>query len=187
MRRVMPVLRPKELEERGILSAAELMAVSARTAPKGRGLDYISTALLLGKDKEKLAEEMKRIGEERESYIFERDANCVKRSDAVLIVGVRGREPKGLNCGACGFPSCEEFERAKKERRDFSGPNCVFYMLDLGIAIGSAVKTASLLNVDNRVMYTVGVAAVRLGLLDADVIIGIPLSSTGKNIFFDRK
>jgi len=32
-------------------------------------------------------------------------------------------------------------------------------------------------------MYTLGAAAKELELLDADVIIGIPLSVTGKNIY----
>ncbi len=38
-------------------------------------------------------------------------------------------------------------------------------------------------------MYTIGMAAVQLELLGPEVKIahGIPLSATGKNIFFDRK
>jgi len=56
----------------------------------------------------------------------------------------------------------------------------------LGIALGSAVKTAADLNIDNRMLYTMGAAAKELGLLDADVFIGIPLSVSGKNILFDR-
>ena len=59
-------------------------------------------------------------------------------------------------------------------------------LLDLGIALGSAVKQASKLNIDNRMMYTIGVAAKKTGLLDSDVIIGIPLSVTGKSPYFDR-
>jgi uncharacterized ferredoxin-like protein len=59
--------------------------------------------------------------------------------------------------------------------------------VNLGIAIGSAVKTAQILNVDNRVMFSVGVAAQELGLIQADVVYGIPLSATSKNIYFDRK
>jgi uncharacterized ferredoxin-like protein len=35
-------------------------------------------------------------------------------------------------------------------------------------------------------MYTIGAAAKALNLLEADVIIGIPLSAAGKNIYFDR-
>jgi len=63
----------------------------------------------------------------------------------------------------------------------------MFQAMDLGIALGSAVKLASDLSVDNRIMYTIGAAAKKSGLLDSDVIIGIPLSVSGKNIYFDRK
>jgi uncharacterized ferredoxin-like protein len=56
----------------------------------------------------------------------------------------------------------------------------------MGIAIGSAVKTASLHNADNRIMYRLGVVAREAGLVDWDFVMGIPLSATGKNIFFDR-
>lgn len=61
-----------------------------------------------------------------------------------------------------------------------------FKLIDLGIAIGSAAKIASEMNVDNRIMFSVGMAAQELKLLDAEVVLGIPLSIKGKNIFFDR-
>jgi uncharacterized ferredoxin-like protein len=61
-------------------------------------------------------------------------------------------------------------------------------LLDLGIALGSAAKTAMDLNVDNRIMYRIGVAATRLGYLPgSSVVMGIPLSVKGKNIYFDRR
>ena len=63
----------------------------------------------------------------------------------------------------------------------------MFQLVDLGIALGSAVKLASDLSVDNRMMYTIGSAAKAQKLLDSDVIIGIPLSVSGKNPYFDRK
>jgi uncharacterized ferredoxin-like protein len=70
---------------------------------------------------------------------------------------------------------------------DFMGPTCVFKALDLGIALGSAVKTAGMLNVDNRIMYRIGAAAMKLRLLpEATVVIGIPLSAKGKSIYYDR-
>ncbi len=56
----------------------------------------------------------------------------------------------------------------------------------MGIALGSAVKTAGMLNVDNRIMYRAGVVARELGMIDADVVMGIPLAATGKSIYFDR-
>jgi uncharacterized ferredoxin-like protein len=57
----------------------------------------------------------------------------------------------------------------------------------MGIAVGSAVKVASIHNIDNRIMYRVGVLARKMGLIDADIVIGIPLSVTGKSIYFDRR
>jgi len=40
--------------------------------------------------------------------------------------------------------------------------------------------------VDNRIMYRIGVVARKMKLIEGDVVLGIPLSATGKNIFFDR-
>jgi uncharacterized ferredoxin-like protein len=62
----------------------------------------------------------------------------------------------------------------------------MFQLTDLGIALGSAAKTAGILNIDNRIMYTIGAAARRLKLLGSDVIMGFPLSVTGKSPYFDR-
>ena len=45
---------------------------------------------------------------------------------------------------------------------DFFGLTCLFKALNLGIALGSAVRTASILNVHNRIMYCVGTAALKL-------------------------
>jgi len=36
-------------------------------------------------------------------------------------------------------------------------------------------------------MYTAGLAAKRLGLVDADIVVGVPLSAKAKTIYFDRK
>ncbi|RLI27792.1 hypothetical protein DRO53_04465 [Candidatus Bathyarchaeota archaeon] len=184
----MPVEAGEKAEREYVLEAGRLMVISARTAPKSRGEDDILAALIHGEEKEKLAEEMFKLAEERKGT-WRRDAISVQNSDAVILLGVRGAKPLGLSCGACGYKNCEEYGKAeKKPGRDFRGPLCLFKILDLGIALGSAAKTASLLNVDNRIMYRVGVAAMRLGLMpEADVIMGIPISARGKNIYFDRK
>jgi len=60
-------------------------------------------------------------------------------------------------------------------------------MMDIGVALSSAAKTASLLNVDNRVQQRVGAAARALGFINAEVVMGIPVSITGKSIYFDRQ
>jgi uncharacterized ferredoxin-like protein len=178
----------KEFEKEAVSIAAKLMLAAARTAPKTKGIDSIVTRIVNDEEKERIALEMERIAGERRVGFFERDAKNLRKSSAVVLIGAKTSEPVGLNCGACGYDNCEEFKGVKREEgQDYVGPACIFKVMDLGIALGSAVKIASDLAVDNRMMYSVGSAARKLGLIDADIVIGIPLSVSGKNIYFDRK
>ncbi len=187
-------LTSEQAEREATRVAATIMASSARTAPKGRGVDSVQTAIIEGDDIEALAQAMEDKAEEKPVYlspVFARDARNLRTSTCVLLVGVTG-EPKKidqpLDCGACGYDTCRRLLKARRrDGSDFSGPLCVFQAIDLGIALGSAAKLASELNIDNRLMYTVGAAAKRLGFLGADVVIGIPLSTGGKNPYFDRQ
>lgn len=162
------------------------MAVAARTAPKAVGKDFIEIKLLTDSEKVTLGNDMVQVGKDRHIWGFERDGRNVLDSDAVLLIGLLPHDGAGLNCGGCGYETCAEFN-AKEHSGDFEGPNCALRVLDMGIAMGSAVKIASELNVDNRIMYRIGVSARRTGLAKACLVHGIPLSATGKNIFFDRQ
>jgi len=164
----------------------ELMTVSARTAPKAGGQDYIEVTLLGDSERITLGNDMIQIGKERTNSGFMRDGHNVLDSDAVVLIGLLPHKGLGLNCGACGYATCKEFNE-KAFSGEFKGPNCVIRALDLGIALGSAAKQAGEMNVDNRIMYRIGVSARRLGLGGANVSHGIPLSATGKSIFFDRQ
>jgi len=182
-----PVIESKDAEKEAILEAAKLMLVAARTAPKSAGIDDILTLIVCGREKDALADEMEEIAEQRKSDGFRRDAKNVRDSEAIVLIGARGCKSFGLNCGACGHDTCKDFEKARKAGGDFVGPTCLFKALDMGIALGSAAKIASELNVDNRIMYRIGTAAVRLKMLpEANVAMGIPLSAKGKSIYFDR-
>ena len=183
-----PVIESKNGERDAILEAAKLMLIAARTAPKSGGIDDVLTIIVYGKEKDAIAEKMEEIARERKIENFKRDAKNVRDSEAVILIGVRGNKSFGFKCGACGYKSCKEFKKVKKKfGQDFFGPTCIFKALDLGIALGSAAKTASILDVDNRIMYRVGTAALKLKLLpEATVIMGIPMSASGKNIYFDR-
>lgn len=182
-------LNSEKAEREAVIAIAGLMAVSARTAPKTRGLDSIKTLILYGDELERLAKAMDERYEDDPDRLrfFKRNAEDVRNSVAVLLIGVTG-EPKKvespLNCGACGKNCLATLKAKKLDTGDARGPMCHFQSMDLGIALGSAVKAASDYNVDNRMMYSIGAAARRLKLLDADLVIGIPLSATGKNIYF---
>lgn len=171
-------------ERNAVERLAEEILVAARTAPKAKGVDDIVTAILDAQGKKKVIAEMRKLAGKREA--FGRDAKNLEQADGCVLIGVKYREPLGFNCGACGF-DCTTIKKAKKTDEEYSGPICAFKLMDLGIAVGSAVSRAKDLCIDNRVMYTIGSAARKAGIMDAQVVLGIPLSVKGKNIFFDRK
>lgn len=179
-------------EQNAVATVADLMALAARTAPKGKGIDTLEIRVLAKKDCKKLAAHLEKMGKDRNIGFFLRDAKNIADSDACVLVGSQGDTVAGINCGGCGFASCADFEKARKKQKPgkttYAGPNCVIRMADLGIAVGSAVKTAQVHNADNRIMYSGGAAARDMGLLpkECTVVYAIPLSGTGKNIFFDR-
>ena len=105
----------------------------------------------------------------------------LRKCEYAVIIGTKV-SPLGLKyCGNFGFADCAE-------KRKYEKVPCAFNTTDLGIAVGSAVSMAMERRVDNRVMYTIGMAAKERKLLgnEAEVIFGIPLSVSSKNPFFDR-
>ena len=174
----------KEEEVRGtaVWAAAEEVMLAIRTAPKTRGQDRLTILLADADEKEMLAAKMDEIYEKSggQRPTFTRDAKGVMAASAVLLIGVK-TGPFGLDCGYCGYPTCAE-------KSKFPCP-CAFASIDLGIGAGVAAVKLAEKHIDNRMMFSMGLAAIRLGWFDADVTmaLGFPLSVSGKNPFFDRK
>ncbi|HIW98278.1 MAG TPA: ferredoxin [Candidatus Tidjanibacter gallistercoris] len=174
------ILRENESREEYVMSVARAMMTAARTAPKGCGVDNLEIAALGLSRIARLARKMREVGERDGKAFFLRDADNVEHAQAVVLIGTR-HAVRGLNCALCGYPTC-------REKRD-GAPSvpCVFDVTDLGIAVGSAVSVAAECRVDNRILYSAGVAARELGFLDdCPIVYAVPLSVSGKNIFFDR-
>lgn len=164
-----------------ILTIAEFMILSAKTAPKARGIDNLIFHIVNKDGLNNLADQMIATGEKTSRpHVFKRDADSVRNSSCVLIIGST-YQTLDLDCGFCGLPTCAQAGN--------SGVTCAYNTGDLGIAIGSAVNTANVFHIDNRIMYTVGYTAIKDSLLPGNTraAFGIPLSATGKNPFFDRK
>jgi uncharacterized ferredoxin-like protein len=162
--------------EEGIRLVAELMCISARSAPKAGGEDYLTIKSCSREEIKSIAKSMIDFGEKRSKDKFIRDGTSLLKSKGLVLIGLKPHPPAGWNCGACGR-DCKNFPE---------GSNCAFRLIDLGIAVGSAAKTASLHNVDNRIMYRVGEIAKDTKVMEANFVLGIPLAVTGKNIYFDR-
>ncbi|MDI9642208.1 MAG: DUF2148 domain-containing protein [Archaeoglobales archaeon] len=178
------VQNEKDFAEEAVRISAYLMAESARTAPKSKGIDDLEILYFGREEIERIAKKMEEFAREDENFL--RDADSLRKAKGILLIGVKGGKALGINCGACGFKSCAEFEKAKREELKFKGPNCAFKLVDLGIALGSAVKLSAMLGVDTRIMYRIALAVKKLGLTESDVAFAIPMAVEGKNPFFDR-
>jgi uncharacterized ferredoxin-like protein len=169
------------LEREAARTVVRLMAAAARTSPKTRGLDNIRVRVVEDDaSRDRLVARMREIARRENRPGLERDAGNISASPAILVVGVVAKTA-GLDCGFCGHPTCDALEQACGV--------CAFNSMDLGIASASAASVAAHHHLDNRLMYSIGKAALDLGLFPQEVVqaLGIPLSVTGKSPFFDRK
>lgn len=169
----------RNYREESVLAATQQIMIAARTAPKSRGVDLVEVCTVTGEEKQCIVDEMRRIAEEENIQFFFRDALNLEQAQAVVLIGSHCQN-LSLNCGRCGFATCAAKPTAVP---------CVFNTIDVGIAIGSACRTAMQLCVDSRVMYSVGRAAQNLGYPDneSDYVCALVLSVSSKSPFFDRK
>lgn len=176
------IYQSKDMEERAVLQTAAAMCAAARTAPKAHGKDIIHTLVLTGEDKERLAERMEKVGlremGDKMPTWYGRDAENVRKAQAVVLIGADRKQLGVPHCGYCGFTDCAGCQ--EKEG------SCSFAYVDLGIAVSSAVSIAASANVDTRIMFSIGKTAMEMDFAKDVVWLGIPVSVSGKNIFFDR-
>jgi len=184
-----------------VRQVGQLMAAAAMTAPKSGGqllaagaACFLETVLVddpatLGR----LAAWMRARGKERREAIWFRDAVAAEALDGVLFVGLVNPYPPNYDCGACGYATCAEFLHATKTLREesagleFAAPTCTLRAADLGVAVGSAARTAALHCVDCRCQTRIAVAARKLGVVQADLAVALSLSLTHKAVTFDRR
>jgi uncharacterized ferredoxin-like protein len=184
-----------------VRQVGQLMAAAAMTAPKSGGQllaagapTFLETVLVdAPATLTRLAEWMRARGTERREAIWFRDADAAQALDGVLFVGLTNPYPPNYDCGACGYATCAEFLHATKHQRaesaelEFTGPTCTLRAVDLGVAVGSAARTAALHCVDCRCQTRIAVAARKLGIIHPDLAVALSLSLTHKAITFDRR
>jgi uncharacterized ferredoxin-like protein len=184
-----------------VQQVAKLMAAAAITAPKSGGQlflagkpNFMETVVVSDATaRHELSEWLRARGKERRETIWFRDADVAEAVDSILFVGISGWYPPNYDCGACGYATCAEFLHETSQLRhqsaelEFAGPTCNLRDIDLGIAVGSAAKTAAIHSIDCRCQTRVAVAARKLGVIKADIAVALSLSMTHKAIGFDRR
>src|SRR5207245_9630415 len=182
-------------------NVAKMCAVSAMTAPKSGGQlflkgskPFIETAIV--KDKEtlhRLAEWLRARGTTLKNPIFFRDADTAEKVDLILFIGLEKWYAPLYDCGACGYGTCNEFRRASPAHHtaesqdwEFLGPICQIRCIDLGIAVGSAAKLASINNVDTRCQTRVAAAPRHLRINHSHLAVALTMSVTKKSTLLTK-
>ena len=192
----------EELRADTVRQVAKLMAAAAITAPKSGGQlflagkhTFMETVIVDDADtKGRFAAWMRARGAERRERIWFRDAEVAEAVDAILFVGPAPNwYPPNYDCGACGHATCAEFLHATNKLREdsgeleFTGPVCNLRDVDLGIAVGSAARTAALHCIDCRCQTRAATAARKLGVITSHHAVALSLSMTHKAVGFDRR
>src|SRR4051794_18468791 len=159
------VMDQHEIFMDAIRHVAKLCAAAAMTAPKSGGqlflkgaTPFIETVIVEDKPTlKRLADWLRERGQKHKEPIWFCDADTAEKLDLVLFIGLAEWYPPQYDCGACGYGTCAEFLQARPSYKakasadwEFDGPICQIRCIDLGIAVGSAAKTASLNNIDTR-------------------------------------
>ena len=175
--------------------AARLMLASGTTTPRVGGVGECTIHIVDDEcDIEDICQKMEDMADIKKSWaFFRRDAAMVRDADAVLIgPSLRSlTDPADINCNMCGKLVCEYLKDEEKLPADpevaFTGPLCTFRAANIAYAVDGMVSQARNLGIDYGVYWSVGAAALRMGLLPraTGFALAVAISITEKSPFRD--
>ncbi|MDD1652727.1 MAG: DUF2148 domain-containing protein [Methanomicrobiales archaeon] len=174
----------------GLNQAVDLMAVAAHNSFRFGGSN---TVRIISADKEEMtniAEFCYSMGDM--SPLAARDGRflmeLVKEPCAMLVLGDKRKSDFNYDCGACGYRTCGEMNRAEcVEALTANGPSCQFKNMNVNMATNAAAAMAWRLGLHCRVFSTLGMAAFALKVIDGvDFAVAVCVSVAKKDPFFDR-
>lgn len=186
----MAIREMDELVQGGMDRALELMTVAAKTSFRFGSRNTLKIISITGPEIEQLGEYCFSLGDM--APLAARDGrfamDLVKEPSALLIIGDKRQSLFNYNCGACGYRTCAELNKAEMvESLTSNGPSCIFRNINIHIAADAAAAMAWRLGLHCRVFSTLAFAAKALEILpDTDIIVSVAVSAAKVDPFFDR-
>ena len=175
--------------------AARLLLASGTTTPRVGGVGECTIHIVDDEcDIEDICQQMEALAAVKKSWaFFRRDAAMVRDADALLIsTSLRSlTDPADINCNMCGKLVCEYLKEEEKLPADpdvaFTGPLCTFRAANIAYAVDGIVSQARNLGIDYGVYWSVGAAAMRMGILPraTGFALAVAISITEKSPFRD--
>jgi uncharacterized ferredoxin-like protein len=186
----MAIRNMEELVQSGLDRAIELIVLAAHNSYR---FDARNTLKIISVGKEEMEEiaqfaysmaDMSPLTARDGRHVVE----LIKEPCALLIFGDSRKSPFNYNCGACGYRTCKELNRAEPtESLLAEGPSCQFKNLNLNIAVSAAAAMAWHLGLHNRVFSTLAFGARALEIIEGvDIVTTLSVSAAKKDPYFDR-
>ncbi len=176
-------------------AAARLILASGTTSPRVGGVGECTIHIIDDEcDIEDICQQIEKMGEVKKPWdFFKRDAAILRDADALLITtSLRSlTDPSDINCNLCGKLVCEYLKEEEKlpveDDVAFTGPLCTFRAANVAYAIDGMITQARNLGIDYGVYWSMGAAAMRMGILPKDTgfAMGVAISITEKSPFRD--
>ncbi|MCP4692393.1 MAG: hypothetical protein GY859_30385 [Desulfobacterales bacterium] len=186
----MAIKEMSDLVQKGLDRAVELMVLAAHNSFRFNDRNTVKMITVDGEDLEQIAEYCFSLGDM--SPLAARDGRhlvqLAKEPCSLLIMGDKRKSDFNYNCGACGYRTCAEMNKAEEvESLTANGPSCLFKNINLNIASNAAASMAHRMGLHCRVFSTLAFAALALEVIeDVDICVSVSVSAAKKNPYFDR-
>jgi uncharacterized ferredoxin-like protein len=180
----------------GLLDVAKLSVLAALKSPRVSKLD-ITTNVITGDDLKPITDLLGILGQGsafiKGDYFTMKGAIDAGTPPVAVLIGANAAvSDLGWNCGACGFPTCGEFNAYTKKHLGpgafFAGPSCHWKLVDHGASLAYAAAAVAQYNVDNRLQASVGAVSSLLGYMEGCTIcVSLTMGPPGWNVYYDRK
>ncbi len=185
----MAIIEMDDLIKNGLDRALELMAVAAHNSFRFGNRNTMKMVSLGNEELEEIAEfclsmaDMSPLAARDGRFVME----LIKEPNGFLLFGDKRKSDFNYDCGACGFKTCAELNKADEvESLTAIGPSCQFKNINLNIAANAAASMAWRLGLHCRVFGTLAMAARALEIIDADITASVSVSVANVDPYFDR-
>lgn len=186
----MSIQNMEKLIQAGLDHAVEMMTLAAWNSFRFNDRNTVKIITVTGEDLIPISEYCYSLGDM--APLGARDGRhlvqLTKEPCSLMVIGDKRKSAFNYNCGACGYRTCAELNKAEKvESLTADGPSCMFSNLNVSIAANAAAAMAYKLGLHCRVFSTLGFAARALEIIeDVDICVSVCVSAGKKNPFFDR-
>jgi len=186
----------KKLSQEALLDVAMHIVHAVQKAPQITGHLEVKTAVVTGEELLPIIELLEEVGEDEMVLWMDgmsyRTAYEEGNPPVLLLLGADlSKSKSNWDCGACGFPTCGEFNRYSKLHYGMGlssfGPSCMLNALDFGIASDWACAAASKYDIENRIHVSIGLCGLYLAYIDdVSSIIGLSIGPVKEFWYYNR-